>query len=358
MSSRISHHDDITLPIPISLTIYNRLPFNLVPTNLEGIAPSNSKKWFRPDYSVKLLFTLRLEVIVKDDKEKQERIIFSSTIEKSNVNTIWDHMDELVPFHAEDWEQMAGSTEARIIYVDSNQLDSILVDSIPLHPQSLCKLFRGPKIESFYMKSKSCIPSSLPPNAILITYSDGVIRVESSLYELLSQNGILPQSTSCDQSLNHHQHQYRDFGNDDDDDVDNQGKLQRFDDNVFDMLLGQPVVNNNKNDDSNYTYKPESLTSMSLLEMDDESLATPIENSYSNNNLAAATMPTENECNVEQLEEEHDSLLNMIHTQEILWKSEFEGLISQRTHLQATIKEVKHLEEEIQRIREFTQTVS
>ena len=109
------------------------------------------------------------------------------------------------------------------------QSKSILLASSPLHPYKLKPI--TPVVENSLQNEsssillgsstfKQSIPKSLPPNSILIHFSDGTTRVCPELYSLLLSHGVLNTSKADRVS----------------DDFDDDKFAKRFDDNVFDVL--------------------------------------------------------------------------------------------------------------------------
>ena len=330
---------DGSLPVPISLTIYNRLPPHTEETASTATATAtvtSNKKWFRPDYTVGLLVSVRLEIVVKDEEEDEEHTVYSSTIDsdQSTIHPVWDHLNERVPFNPEGWEVYSKSTFARIILPNNN---TILVDYVPLHPNSLRRLPKDDCNDS-YTNSTPSPPSSLPPNAVLIHYSDGLVRVESALYHALLKQHVIEEANP------------RDFSLIQDDDEENKQR-SRFEDNVFD-ILGKV--------ENTITPSVSVITSSSLLETDNEALATPIrtvqEGDFDDeDSLTTSRIPTtEGEARLQDLQSDHDTLLAQLEAEELLLKAEEEALNSQAKYLQSTVQIVSDLEEETTQIRRAT----
>jgi hypothetical protein len=99
-------------------------------------------------------------------------------------------------------------------------------------------------------------PPRLPPNAILIHFSDGSTRVCPPLYHLLLQQDVIHEFNLQDSSLIQ-------------DDVEEYKQASRFDDDVFLTLdnLHKTIS----------TVKQQRTSPLSLLETDDESQAVPIQ---------------------------------------------------------------------------------
>lgn len=339
MSSPGSHND--SLPMPISLTIYNRLPLLKQSGGIENDGKSKAKaKWFRPDYTVNLLLSLRLEIVLKGETETEtEKVIYSSAIHQSSINPVWDHLDERVPFGPDGWGQLAPLTFARVLCLEEKNDPSqsghgasiLLAEAIQLDPNSLRRL---PK-DVHHLNSKPPPLSSLPPNSVLVHYSDGHIRVEPSLYYVLLQNRVIHETNPRDTSLLQ-------------DDDEEERRRSRFDDNVF-AILGQIDVSIPAPTNVN--------VSSSLLETDNEELATPvrtIQGGYFHDQELVSSHSinvTEDEVYLHDLQSEYESLLVRIDADELSLKVEEEALKYQIEYLQSTVLAVAALEEETKLIQ-------
>jgi len=98
--------------------------------------------------------------------------------------------------------------------------DISLLD-LPLHPTLLRRL---PNQESsMFGSGNSNIPTSLPPNAVLVDYSDGSTRVNPSIYRLLLRSGVIDEDPQNDEYVA-------------DDIVEENKRERRFSDNAFEAL--------------------------------------------------------------------------------------------------------------------------
>eukprot|EP00978_Attheya_sp_CCMP212_P004562 scaffold9972_cov44-Attheya_sp.AAC.1 len=98
--------------------------------------------------------------------------------------------------------------------------DISLLD-LPLHPTLLRRL---PNQESsMFGSGNSNIPTSLPPNAVLVDYSDGSTRVNPSIYRLLLRSGVIDEDSQNDEYVA-------------DDIVEENKRERRFSDNAFEAL--------------------------------------------------------------------------------------------------------------------------
>jgi hypothetical protein len=337
MSSPGSRSD--SLPLPISLTIYNRLPRSKQSGGVEEDGKSKTK-WFRPDYTVHLLLSLRLEIVLKNETGETEKVIYSSAIHQSSINPVWDHLDERVPFGPDGWGPFARSTFARVLCVDEDEdnpsrsehgTSILLAESICLDPNSLRRL---PK-DVHHLNSKPAPLSSLPPNSVLVQYSDGHIRVDPSLYYVLLQNRVIHETNPRDTSLLQ-------------DDDEEERRRSRFDDNVF-AILGQT--------DASIPAPVNVNVSSSLLETDNEELATPVravQGGYfydQDLTTSCSTTVTEDEIYLRDLQSEYESLVVQIEADELSLKAAEKVFKYQIDYLQSTVLAVVALEEETKHIQ-------
>lgn len=190
-------------------------------------------------------------------RQYASRTYYSSTSEICTAHPRWDHLNEnLLTNPTADtneadrekkWkDQVYPSLYARFVVVPSpyppnttqqqhsskknNNKDWILAE-VPLHPSHLrCIPLPDDARSIFSSNSTMNIPSSLPPNAILIHYTDGYTRVLPSLYEVLVQKGIVEKNASG--VLNAR------YGSADDgcEGGDKGREEARFDEKVFDVL--------------------------------------------------------------------------------------------------------------------------
>eukprot|EP00970_Alexandrium_tamarense_P005199 scaffold845_cov199-Alexandrium_tamarense.AAC.12 len=190
-------------------------------------------------------------------RQYASRTYYSSTSEICTAHPRWDHLNENLLTNPtadtneadreEKWkDQVYPSLYARFVVVPSpyppnttqqqhsskknNNKDWILAE-VPLHPSHLRCIPLPDDARSISSSNSTMnIPSSLPPNAILIHYTDGYTRVLPSLYELLVQKGIVEKNASG--VLNAR------YGSADDgcEGGDKGREEARFDEKVFDVL--------------------------------------------------------------------------------------------------------------------------
>lgn len=185
------------IPIPIAVSLHNVMSI----TTAASTAVQESKT-FRPNHEIKLLPSLKLEVIVNDqvtdDQEEEEedglavlagessnRVVYSSPTPVQMVEPAWEHLDEHIDLPGEWWLKDAVYKTMRLRITQtlseprgdsslqaSNAASSVFLD-IPLHPTKLERLHRDN------------VPETLPPNACLVYFSDGSTRCTPSLFSLL-----------------------------------------------------------------------------------------------------------------------------------------------------------------------------
>lgn len=205
----------------------------------------------------------------KKHKDDDRVIVLCSKLQDTrSSHPLWDHVNEklddlydLIPKGKDLWNDLYKAmriqfraivpsqpqaelkkNETHKSYVDSEgsgalemmnckQSKSILLATSPLHPYKLKSINTSLRNDNINInrpssillgssKFKESIPHSLPPNSILIHFSDGTTRVCSELFELLIQKGVLVVDKK-DNIL---------------DQVDVDKFDKRFDDNVFDVL--------------------------------------------------------------------------------------------------------------------------
>ncbi len=324
-------------------------------SNAASAATPSNKKWFRPVYTVNLLVTVRLEIFLKKDcdgdkQQEEEKILYSSTIHQSAIHPVWDHLNERVPFDQDDdndddeWKAQSASTFARIILVnedDVNAPGTVLVESVPLNPHALRRL---PKVDDEDSYSKPPAPSSLPPNAVLVHYSDGLVRVQPSLYHILLEHHVIQERDPRDASLLH-------------DDEEEDKHRSRFDDDLFD-ILGKVDVAVNPVTSANVS------SSTFVTGTNDQESSTPVRSGtklavYNENHewISIPILATEHDADVHDLQLEHDKLFAQIEESERLLQAEEEALQLQAEYLRLTLQTVVDLEDETKLIRSATAEV-
>jgi hypothetical protein len=253
-----------SVPLPVSVTLYNLF----LPNNKKD----NKKARLRPEYTTDLLVPVRLDVVFcstkdesktapfeQDFQEVQDDILmFSSSVNRGALHPSWDHLDERIDvFHEtqnKDFYSLYQSMRLKVIATP----DRVLAD-IPLHPSRLRRLPEDTanaqhEHDGGIAWEKRPPPKELPPNALLVDYSDGSTRVYPPLYHFLLEKHVISEPNPRDASLLQ--------------DEDEERKRQsRFTDHVFETL-----------DDVVWSEAPRKLrpSPSSLLETDDETKALPI----------------------------------------------------------------------------------
>ena len=259
--------NEASVPLPISLTLYNLFLRN---------KKDNKKAILRPEYSADLLAPVRLDIVFasrEDEKESKNAafeeelddqiqtdiLMFSSVNDRGALHPSWDHLDERVDvFHeTENTEFHSLYQSMRLRVIATPDADRILVD-IPLHPSRLRRL---PEDKSTAEDGGGGIawgqrppPKKLPPNAVLIDYSDGSTRVNPPLYHLLVEKNVIVELNPRDASLLQ-------------DEDEEHRRQSRFTDDVFETL-----------DKVMWNEPPRRVrpSPSSLLETDDETKAVPV----------------------------------------------------------------------------------
>ena len=260
-----------SVPLPVSVTLYNLL----TPTGNQH--DSKKKGVFRPEYTADLLVPVHLNVVIasKDtergndmldedgcDQADDDILVFTASNDRGAIHPSWDHLDERIDlFNASeenDLKPIYQSMRIRIIATPEANAKRLLVD-IPLHPSLLRRLPEDTDTaedEGGISWEQRPPPKELPPNAILIDFSDGSTRVLSSLYHLLLERNVIVEPDPRDASLLQ-------------DEDEEHRRMSRFTDDVFDTLDQANWWEN----DGPEKRRP---SPYSLLEMDDESKAVPV----------------------------------------------------------------------------------
>lgn len=205
---------------------------------------NNPARWYRPQHDANLLPRLRLDVVVDDDSVSSSTpdqgvtvssnaaatILYSQTTMTAAVHPSWEHLDERInvstqpnastlsssfsskPIQRPWWEQDAlyKSMRMQLFVVPKNEVDnkqgepahespSCFMD-VPLHPSLLHRIDDGrsndsPTTDDFEAPNNN-LPSDLllPPNALLVHFSDGSVRCPLSLFQILWESEQLEEA--------------------------------------------------------------------------------------------------------------------------------------------------------------------
>jgi len=207
--------DEGKIPKPIAVSLRNVMILNVDDASAGGGSDddrNDDMKWFRrPKHEIGLLPLLKLEVIVASaaqkemEQEAQDRVVYSSIEPIRHVQPTWEHLEEKITLPGEWWR--GGIYKSLTIRITQMVEDErwILFLEAPLHPSKLERLQKG-------------IPSSLPPNALLVEFSDGSTRCTQSLFQILLHRRLVEPSP-----------------------IEN---FSRFEDDVFSMLDGVKATPN------------------------------------------------------------------------------------------------------------------
>jgi hypothetical protein len=248
-------------PLPVSVTLYNLFLPN---------KKDNKKALLRPEYSTDLLVPVRLDVVFSSTEDERKTapfeeefqevqddiLMFSSSTNRGALHPSWDCLEERIDvFHEtqnKDFCSLYQSMRLRVIAMP----DRVLAD-IPLHPSRLRRLPKdtdNAQDDGGIAWEQRPPPKELPPNAVLVDYSDGSTRVHPPLYHLLLEKHVISEPNPRDVSLLQDEHEER-------------KRHSRFTDDVFETL-----------DEVLWNEPPRKLrpSPSSLLETDDETKAVPI----------------------------------------------------------------------------------
>jgi hypothetical protein len=261
--SHNSHHpysprpSRLRLPYPVSIELRNVFPTTVVvdvdvdetPQDPPGphlhgrMSTTTKKKWFRPEYSTKLLHQVQMEIVVKQNdaisasrpssvpatpvssspslRESEETILYRSVTDDATQPTlypVWSHLQDHISYAdlsnityqsmkarfsivLQDHQRPTIPSRRRRRRGDQHHRSSSNDDTIPttttslpfleiqLHPSKLC---RWQDAAASLSSSSLEIPNNhamtdmlLPLNCILIRFSDQTIRIHPTHYQLL-----------------------------------------------------------------------------------------------------------------------------------------------------------------------------
>ena len=254
-SPESAHDHQQEVPLPISLTLYNlHVPLSIVATH----ESSSKTTLFRPEYTLDLLHPVRLNVVfsgndnntIQQEEEDTDIVLYSCQNDNhASIHPCWNHLDERIEALQDD--SIYNHLKC-ILLVSLGHSEQVMVATIPFHPSKLRRL-PPPEQSQQDTWQQPPPPPQLPPNAILVTFSDGSTRVCPPLYHLLLEQDVIQEDNLQDSSLLQ-------------DDVEEYKQASRFEDDVF-LALG----------DLHDTSTNIRTSPLSLLETDDESQAVPIQ---------------------------------------------------------------------------------
>jgi Vacuolar sorting 38 and autophagy-related subunit 14 len=169
------------LPIPISIELHNPLPKIRIP----------QKKWFRPEYNLDLLRTIRLEITVAASAERkplQQREIplYSSIHSRMTQSPVWQHLEDSISYidlAVEEYESLTARFYAADDTVSEGENGTKPRDrnhcflETSLHPSKLCRIAR--------------LPLHFPLNCAVIRFSDQSLRIHPADYQLLLKGDLV-----------------------------------------------------------------------------------------------------------------------------------------------------------------------
>jgi hypothetical protein len=172
--------DEGKIPKPIAVSLHN------VMTSVGG-RDTNDTTWFRrPKHEVALLPLLKLEVLVASteqydmEQETTSRVVYTSPSPLRSVQPTWEHLEEKIALAGEWWRgAIYKSMTLRITQMLEDGSYALFLEA-PLHPSKLERLQDTPK--------------ALPPNALIIDFSDGSTRCTSSMFQILFQHRLAEPS--------------------------------------------------------------------------------------------------------------------------------------------------------------------
>lgn len=187
-------HDKGKIPIPIAVGLHN------IMVGTRGDKDDNenddSQTWFRrTKYEVNLLPQLRLKILVEDDIIEENsanstsettgrRVLYASPAPIWGVQVTWEHLEEKIDVPGEWWRGGMYKTMTlqieQIVRADENDSSTMQHTTFleaPLHPSKLERL--------------ESIPTALPPNTLLIYFSDGSARCTSSIFQVLHEQKLV-----------------------------------------------------------------------------------------------------------------------------------------------------------------------
>jgi hypothetical protein len=202
------------------------------------------------------------------EEQDTDIVLYSSQNDNHpSIHPCWNHLEERIEALHQD-DSIYTHLKCMLLLVSLQHSEpSVLVATVPLHPSKLRRLPPPPcdhqqQQQEAWQQQQPPPPTRLPPNAILIHFSDGSTRVCPPLYHLLLQQDVIREVNLQDSSLLQ-------------DDVEEYKQASRFDDDVF-LTLDDDFHQTKMTTTS--TVKQQRTTSpLSLLETDDESQAVPVQ---------------------------------------------------------------------------------
>jgi hypothetical protein len=271
--------DEGKIPKPIAVSIRN------VMTSVQG-KDKYDTKWFRPKHDVNLLPLLKLEVLVdslaQNDTEQDilSHIVYTSPTPVRGVQLTWEHLEEKIALAGEWWRGGVYKTMTlRITQLLEDGSFAVFLEA-PLHPSKLERL--------------QMTPASLPPNALIIDFSDGSTRCTPSMFQTLLHQRLAEPSPIED--------------------------FSRFEDDVFSTLDGiEPTPSRKRCESLSALLEPQDLNSRLIDEFDgiDEEVE-----------VAAEVLFDEKEQDAKQADvlSQRETLLTLIAQEEFLLKEEVKCL--------------------------------
>ena len=186
-------------------------------------------------------------------------MLYSSLNTQHSIHPSWNHLDERIEALNDGADLIYTNMQCNIVAYPSDNNSTqqeIVVTRVSLHPSRLRRLpdeISQDDNNSINATWELCPPPrQLPPNAVIITFSDGSTRVCPPLYHLLVEQGVIVENNNP-RDVSFHQDEQEEYR-----------RQLRFDDDVFDTL-----------DQTNWHQEQTTSSNRpsSLLKTDDESKA-------------------------------------------------------------------------------------
>ncbi|KAG7353724.1 UV radiation resistance protein and autophagy-related subunit 14-domain containing protein [Nitzschia inconspicua] len=352
---------------------------------------SQSNWRFHDEHTMSLLPLLHLDITVTpENKEDQSISVYSQTLRRRSVHPSWEHLDERIRLPAEkecsssstfiplwnnhelyksmriklflvDDKESTVSTKEKNTDKDSNAHKLLEFLEAPLHPSLLQRIDMKPAAaisddgsndnddEDELLLANSVLPP-LPPNALLVHFSDGSIRCLPHIHQLVCEQH--PSKT-----LAAHQSTIEDFS--------------RFEDDVFKTLDHVHTTPQRRErtassllDQEELDQKEDPSTSPSSYPRIPEDEVFSLEREMEQKLLLRETVQkgsypcSEEQAREEDREAERELLKRQIAEEERLFEEEILSFRKEQTYLAALVQELKDTDDEIALIQSEIQSQS
>lgn len=155
----------------------------------------------QPQHTNNLLPQLKLEIITTFGEDSTEevspKVIYSQdSPETPSLHPSWEHLDERISVdNLEDWwnqNELYKSMKIKLSVIrkeEEKDIDEDCFLEASLHPSFLERIdLKQDNQNDDDIDKNSLLPPGLPPNAMLVHFSDGSIRCPHNIYQTLKEN--------------------------------------------------------------------------------------------------------------------------------------------------------------------------